>query len=203
MRLVFQVVCCAWLLASCTANPDQPAPPEIAYFTCSIHPNLHAPEDGSCPICGMSLTPVAHGDLESGAVLIDPVRRQRFGVRTAVVERRALTREIRAFGTVRWEKSRVHDLTVRGDTWIERLYVSETGTWVRRGQALALVYNPMFHICRRIGKFMLYNKDPRELIYADLRQAQTNPRHIAYCIDRESTESLRLEQLVRERHARR
>jgi Cu(I)/Ag(I) efflux system membrane fusion protein len=36
--------------------------PNIDYYTCSMHPSVHANEPGKCPICGMELVPVMKRD---------------------------------------------------------------------------------------------------------------------------------------------
>lgn len=116
---------------------------EIAYWTCSMHPSVREESgDAKCPICNMDLTPVTREELETGLILVDAVRRQRLGVRTAPVERRALTRSIRAVGRVAYDETRIHDVTLRVDGWIENLRVDETGQEVRRGATLLTVYSP-------------------------------------------------------------
>jgi PAS domain S-box-containing protein len=67
----------------------------------------------------------------------------------------------------------------------------------------ALAFIPMVHMGRLVGKFMLYYNAPRDLSDAELRLAQTIAGHIAFGIDRASTEVLRVELLGREREARR
>jgi len=115
---------------------------EVAWWTCSMHPSVHEAEAGTCPICAMDLTPVTRGELESGSVRIDAIRRQRYGVRVGAVERRSLTRSIRAVGAVRWDTSLLRDVTTRTEAWIERLHVAEVGASVRRGQPLVTLYSP-------------------------------------------------------------
>ena len=61
----------------------------------------------------------------------------------------------------------------------------------------------MVHMGRLFGKFMLYYNAPRDLSDAELRLAQTIAGHIAFGLDRASTEALRVELLGREREARR
>jgi PAS domain S-box-containing protein len=67
----------------------------------------------------------------------------------------------------------------------------------------ALAFIPMVHMGRLLGKFMLYYNVPHELSDAELRLAQTIAGHIAFGIERASTEALRVELLGREREARR
>lgn len=115
---------------------------EIAYYTCSMHPSVKQETPGTCPICNMDLTPVTREELETGVLLVDAVRRQRLGVRTAPVERRRLTRSIRAVGRVAYDETRIHDVNMRVDGWIDGLRVDETGQEVRRGATLFTVYSP-------------------------------------------------------------
>ena len=120
-----------------------PGDDEIAHWTCAMHPSVR--EDSGevkCPICSMDLTPVTRGELRTGVIRVDAVRRQRLGVRIAPVQRRGLSRAIRAVGAVDYDETRIHDVTMRVDGWIQRLHVDETGQRVRRGATLFSVYSP-------------------------------------------------------------
>ena len=75
-------------------------------------------------------------------VQIDPRRQQLIGVRTAAVERRALTTPIRAVGTVRYDETRLADVNVKVAGWIEELDVDYTGQFIEAGQRLFTVYSP-------------------------------------------------------------
>jgi RND family efflux transporter MFP subunit len=72
---------------------------------------------------------------------IDPRRQQLIGVRTTPVERRALTQAIRAVGTVRYDETRLADVNVKVDGWIEELFVDYTGQFVEVGQPLFTLYS--------------------------------------------------------------
>jgi hypothetical protein len=75
-------------LAACSrsvSSPDKP-PAGIAYYTCSMHPSVHAPTPGKCPICGMDLIPVTSGtDGKKDSIYISPERLRELGVSIAVV----------------------------------------------------------------------------------------------------------------------
>ena len=123
-----------------TAPP--PGADEVAHYTCPMHPSVRQQTPGACPICNMDLTPVTHEDLRTGDILVDSVRRQRIGVRTTAVARRALVRPIRAVGEVAWDESRVHDVTARVDGWVEDLRVTRAGDPVERNATLLRFYSP-------------------------------------------------------------
>ena len=78
----------------------------------------------------------------SGTVVISPEKIQRLGVRTQVTERRVLTEQLRASGSIAVDETRRHVIAPRFEGWIERLYANQTGALVRRGASLADVYSP-------------------------------------------------------------
>jgi membrane fusion protein, copper/silver efflux system len=92
---------------------------------------------------GMDYVPVYEGeDEDSKIVNISPARVQRLGVRTEPVQRKELTRTVRAVGTVQLDERRLAVVTTKFEGWIERLHVNTTGQQVRRGQPLMEVYSP-------------------------------------------------------------
>jgi Cu(I)/Ag(I) efflux system membrane fusion protein len=115
---------------------------EIAYYTCSMHPSVRRDGPGQCPICGMQLTPVMKTALETGTIIVDEVRRQRIGVRTATVAKRTMTLKVRAVGAVRYDESRLFDVNLRMSGWVQRLFVDETGQRVKAGQTMFTLYSP-------------------------------------------------------------
>ena len=111
---------------------------------------------------GMDYIPVHENEAaeaNSGQVTIPPGRMQVLGVRTAAVENRpALTRSVRATGTVQFDERRMAVVSTRVGGWVERLEVGATGDLVRRGQVMADIYSPdlvaseeEFLIARRLG----------------------------------------------------
>ena len=90
---------------------------------------VYADEDGS-------------GDAP-GTVRISPGRLQTLGVRTQEVTLRpALTRTVRATGSVQFDERHLATVTTKVAGWIEHLTVAATGDPVRRGQVLAEFYAP-------------------------------------------------------------
>ncbi len=116
-------------------------------WTCAMHPQVRQAGPGTCPICGMDLIPVAapdengeHGEVprlvvsERAAALMQ--------VQVWPVERREGSGDVRLSGTIGYDETRVHDVVVRSEGQIERLYVSYENAAVRRGQRLADIYSP-------------------------------------------------------------
>jgi RND family efflux transporter MFP subunit len=126
-------------------------------WTCPMHPEVREPAPGRCPKCGMDLVkvdpsaPIESGtdDIAStaietprGPVELDTRRRQLLGVRTARAERQSIDRHIRAVGLVRYDETRLADVNLKLDGWINKLHVDYTGQAVRRGQPLLELYSP-------------------------------------------------------------
>ncbi len=122
--------------------PVSATPEGVAWYTCPMHPSVRSPEQGSCPICGMTLQPVTHSQQQLGGIRLDAQRRQLIGVKTAPVQRRRLWREIRALGIVAVDESRLTDVSLKFDGWIGELRANATGQAVGAGEVLFTVYGP-------------------------------------------------------------
>lgn len=110
------------------------------YFRAPMDPTYIRDEPGESPM-GMALVPVCDED-EAGIVAVEPEIRQAMGVRTALVERGPLAHTIRTVARVVPNERREEVVTTKYRGWVERLFVNETGQFVRRGQALFTVYSP-------------------------------------------------------------
>lgn len=125
---------------------EQPAaqagPNDVAYYTCPMHPSIRQPGPGSCPLCGMTLTPVLNSELQSGAVTVDAERRKRFGIATEPVGRRTMGATLELPAVVAWDESRLADVTLKVSGWIASEAVGASGVRVRAGQVLFTLYSP-------------------------------------------------------------
>lgn len=117
-------------------------PNDVAYHTCPMHPSIRQPGPGSCPICGMTLLPVLTSELQSGAVLVDSTRRERFGIATEPVTRRSMGATLELPAVVAWDQSRLADVTLKVSGWVESEAVGAPGVHVRAGQTLFSLYSP-------------------------------------------------------------
>ena len=116
-------------------------------YTCGMHPQVVQDHPGSCPICGMELTPMARGGEPATSehahlVHIDPGVVQQIGVETSPVERTTVFRHLRTLGEVEVGEDEVSVVNLRFSGWVERIYVDRTGDAVKAGQALFAIYSP-------------------------------------------------------------
>ena len=115
---------------------------DIAYYTCSMHPAVHAHEPGKCPICGMELHPVTKGDEQIGVVAVDAERRKAIGVRTEKAVKAPMTLDVRAVGKLTYDETRLTDVVLKVNGYVSNLRITAMGQQVKRGETLFLIYSP-------------------------------------------------------------
>jgi Cu(I)/Ag(I) efflux system membrane fusion protein len=107
-----------------------------------MHPSVNEKKPGKCPICGMELVPVTAEQREQGVVTVDEARRQLIGVRVGAVLEAPLRQTFRAVGRVTYDESSLTDVTLKVRGWITKLFVSQTGQRVSKGQPLFQLFSP-------------------------------------------------------------
>lgn len=105
---------------------------------------------------GMDYIPVYEDEVSgpAGTVRLSPEKIQRAGVRTAVVSRHPLVRNVRGAGIVTADESRLALLNVKFDGFVEELFVSLTGAQVRKGDPLVRVWIDSQEILQKQADFL-------------------------------------------------
>lgn len=92
---------------------------------------------------GMDMVPVyADEDHSAAAIQIDAATIQRMNLKTVVVERGPVRREIRTVGEIAFDEEELRDVTTKYDCWLEKLYVNATWTSVKANDPLFEIYSP-------------------------------------------------------------
>lgn len=130
-----------------TSTPEpasaHPEDAEVEVWTCSMHPQIRMPKPGKCPICGMDLIPV-----ESDAAIgprqyeTSEVAKKLMEIQTVRVERRFVTAEVRLFGKVDYDETKLGYITAWVPGRLDRMYVDFTGVPVRKGDHMVVLYSP-------------------------------------------------------------
>lgn len=113
-----------------------------------MHPQILKHEPGNCPICGMKLVPLrpdggeVSADASGSSIHVTAALVQRMNVKTAVVTRGPVKRQIRTVGTVAYDEAGLRVITAKYDGWIERLFVDKTWARVKPGDPLFEIYSP-------------------------------------------------------------
>jgi Cu(I)/Ag(I) efflux system membrane fusion protein len=114
----------------------------IDHYTCPMHLSVYQSKPGKCPICGMALVPVKKEQQQQGVVTIPAARQQLIGVRTSPVVTAPMVRSLRAVGRLAYDESMQTDVSLKVRGWIVKLFVTNTGQRVTRGQTLFTLYSP-------------------------------------------------------------
>jgi membrane fusion protein, copper/silver efflux system len=158
--------------AGCERKGASSKPSNVDYWTCTMHPSVHAKDPGKCPICSMDLVPVLkssapaagpaskspqhdHAAMLAGKSsgtgissspsheFVVPVeRQQQIGVTYARVERKPLLHTIRAVGLIVPDKTRSWQFVSRVDGYVQKLHVSSPGELVEKDAPLLSIYSP-------------------------------------------------------------
>ena len=117
---------------------------EKTIWTCSMHPQIRREEPGDCPICGMELIPLtsSYDTLDPGAIGISEAAVKLADIQTSVVTRGTASTEIRLYGKIQSDETRIITQPAHIPGRIEKLYVNFTGDQILTGQPLALIYSP-------------------------------------------------------------
>lgn len=115
----------------------------VVFYRSSMNPSFISTKPGKDAM-GMDLVAVYEGDPAANldAVQVDGATVQKMGVRTAAIEIGEVVRRVRAVGRIELDETRVSQVNMKFDGWIEQLWVNETGSFVKKGAPLFSVYSP-------------------------------------------------------------
>ena len=120
------------------ASTDVPVAESAAptVWTCSMHPQIQAPEPGDCPICGMDLIPLLN---DSGAddgprtLSMSESSRALADIQTTLVLQDYPEAQVRLVGKLDYDETLEKSLTARFAARIDELFVNFTGIRVKAG----------------------------------------------------------------------
>ena len=114
-------------------------------WTCSMHPQIRQNEPGACPICGMDLIPLEtsdNSDIDPDAISMSESAMIIAGVSTYKVGNSDGIKEITLNGKVEVNEKGVYSQSSHIPGRIEKILVTFTGEYVKKGQVVAYVYSP-------------------------------------------------------------
>lgn len=126
-----------------TAQPSSGAERKVKYYKSTMMPGEVKPGPGKDSM-GMDMVPVYEDEdtSASGQIQIDAATVQRMNLRTAVIARGPVRRELRTVGAVVYNEQGLRDVTTKYEGWLEKLHVNTTWAAVKAGDPLFEVYSP-------------------------------------------------------------
>ncbi|MGI8908092.1 MAG: efflux RND transporter periplasmic adaptor subunit [Candidatus Sumerlaeaceae bacterium] len=119
------------------------------YF-CPMHTFIVRDHFDKCPICGMDLVKRGKGekeDLPAGTVArvqVSPQRVAEGGVKTELISKRVLSRELRVVGQIEAMETAQSTIANRFPGRVEKLLVNYVGAQVKKGDPVAQIYSPEY-----------------------------------------------------------
>jgi len=146
---------------------------EPLYYRNPMNPAVTSPVPAQDSM-GMDYIPVYadadNNDEPEGTVEIDPVTVQNIGVRTAIAEKKMLSRKVRAVGRVSYDETRLSRLHLKTQGWIEKLRISKTGEQIKKGDILMDIYSPQLVTSQQEYLLALSNYETlKDNAYPDIR----------------------------------
>jgi Cu(I)/Ag(I) efflux system membrane fusion protein len=120
-----------------------------SHFTCPMHPSVRQTDEGVCPMCGMDLVAVTEENRADTGVYVSETRRSQIGVRTEPAAVRPLHIAVRAVGEIVYDETRMHDVSLKVEGWVEELDVDRTAQGVEKGERLLSLYSPDLYSAQR------------------------------------------------------
>lgn len=117
---------------------------KIKHYQSTMNPGEVSPRPGKDSM-GMEMVAVyEEGGAPSAAnvIHIEPGIVQRMNLKTDLVTRGPVRREIRNVGTIAYNEEGLRDITTKYEGWIEKLHVNATWTTVQAGDPLFEIYSP-------------------------------------------------------------
>jgi len=119
------------LFAACWQKLQQAKVQSNAYYTCSMHPQIHEDHPGNCPICGMKLIRVeltgATDSTANNAIVLTVTQMQLGSIQTDTVREENVDNEKTLTGTITADENKTEELSTRITGRIQQLFVRTTG----------------------------------------------------------------------------
>jgi len=128
-------------------KPEQPASAEASTRKILYYRNpMGLPDVSKTPkkdAMGMDYIPVHEGeDTDSSTVTVSPGKLQRIGVKSEPATLRTIAVPVRAPGVIQLDERLISVISLRAESYIEKVENVTTGSEVRKGQPLMRLYSP-------------------------------------------------------------
>ena len=150
MVLVVLAFGAGWVLRGGEHPEETTDDARVTDWTCSMHPHVHLPSPGQCPLCGMDLIPATRQKPTPGADVLNLTLSENalalsdIGTVEVLPLEGRVEQDIHLTGRLATDPTRIQVISPRVEGRIQRLDVARPWQSVVAGQVVAGIYSPMF-----------------------------------------------------------
>ncbi|QEC78815.1 efflux RND transporter periplasmic adaptor subunit [Mucilaginibacter ginsenosidivorax] len=149
LKYFFLMLLAVSLFTGCKQKPQVPAVKTAvqpkAYYTCSMHPQVHEDHPGNCPICGMKLIKVgltaAAGDAAHIRISLTATQQQLAAIQTDTIGTKNTAAQKMLTGTVTTDETAARELSARTAGRVQQLFIRAIGDQLTTGQPVYTLYS--------------------------------------------------------------
>lgn len=163
-------------LAACKPKPQHQVIAKQqakAYYTCSMHPQVHEDHPGNCPICGMKLIKVeltGNDAMNNDKITLTATQIQLGGIQTDTVRQENTGIEKTLTGTVTTDENKSEELSARVAGRIQQLFVRTIGEKIAAGEPVFTIYSEDLQEAEK--EYLLAKQQQKVLRNPDVDYAQ-------------------------------
>ncbi len=122
---------------------------DIAYYTCSMHPQIRADKPGKCPICHMDLIPVQNRDNNAEEISLSDQQIKLGNITTQTIEETKNRLEESYTGMLTYNQNNIKTISARIMGRIEKLYFKTTGSYIKMNEPVYVLYSEDIAIAKQ------------------------------------------------------
>lgn len=177
-KYLFVITVLFTVIGVCACNQKKPESISVvqnkAYYTCSMHPQVHEEHDGNCPICGMKLIKVELTGGNPGMVMhtikLTAAQIQLAGITLDTVGTAYTGDKKELTGTVTTDENKSEELSSRVSGRVQQLFVRAVGDRITKGQPVYTIYSE--DLLEAEKEYLLALQQQKQLHNPDVDYAQ-------------------------------
>ena len=122
---------------------------DIAYYTCSMHPQIRADKPGKCPICHMDLIPVKNSDNTADEISLSEQQIKLGNITTQTIEESKNRKEESYTGMLTYNQNNIKTISARTMGRIEKLFFKTTGSYIKTNEPVYVLYSEDIAIAKQ------------------------------------------------------
>jgi len=126
------------------------------YYTCSMHPQVHAERPGNCPICGMKLIAVSKTSMSTAAEVHLTSEQITLGnIHVDTMRNESIGDKLVLTGILNFNQNGLSSVSTRTEGRIQKLYFKNIGDYVQKGDKIYDLYSEQLNNAKQEYKTAL------------------------------------------------